>query len=299
MSDVTLLHGDCLRLMADIPAGSVDAVVTDPPYGQTNEVYDGSIAFGPDLWRECFRVAKPNAALISFTGSPTYHRIASAIEAGGWKVRQMWGWVYRDGFMTSAWPKEGFDRLAPAMDPICFATKGKVLLNLEREGDHEWVRDEVRRGEGGPSYSARSTSHGAEIGKGHWPRSITAEDVPGFEYFILSRTMGGYGWAKEKTEHPNQKPIVLMRWLVSKLPPGFLVLDPFSGCGSTAVACVEEGMRFIGIELNPEYHAMASRRIAKAERSMPLFVALPDPSLDPRPAHTPSPGQLALFPEDA
>src|SRR4051812_22276643 len=131
MPAVTLHRGDCRDVLATLPAGSIGHVVTDPPYGQTNERYDMGV--DPAVWRECYRVAADGAALLSFAGSPTYHRIASDIEAAGWTVRQMWGWIYRNGFMTSAYPKEGFDRLAPAFDPIVFATKGKVLLNLERE----------------------------------------------------------------------------------------------------------------------------------------------------------------------
>jgi site-specific DNA-methyltransferase (adenine-specific) len=265
--DVTLLLGDCLDRMAEIADGSVDAIVTDPPYGQTNEGYDGPIAFSAELWRECFRVARPDAALISFAGSPTYHKIATAVEAGGWKVRQMWGWVYRDGMITSAYPKEGFDRLAPAMDPICYATKGKVLLKLEREDGPEW-----ERGRYGCGYSARSDGNTyATRAAGHWPRSIASDGCEPFEYFVLSRA----GRKMDATGHPNQKPFALMRWLVSKLPAGSLVLDPFAGSFTTAVACLDEGMRYIGIEQNPEYLEMGRARIAAHRASTPLFAEVP------------------------
>jgi DNA modification methylase len=137
---IDLHEGTAEAVLPTLPDASVGHIVTDPPYGQTNEAYDSPVAFNPAIWRECYRVAGPNAALLSFTGGPTYHRIASAIEAAGWKVRQMWGWVYRNGFITSAYPAEGVDRLAPAMDPIVFATKGKVLLPLEREPGAAWVR---------------------------------------------------------------------------------------------------------------------------------------------------------------
>jgi hypothetical protein len=112
--------------------------VTDPPYGQTNEKYDGKHAasMSSGVWRECARIASQNSCVVAFAGSPTYHRIASAIEDAGWAIRQMWGWAYADGMITSAWPKEGFDRLAPAFDPIVFATRGKVLLNLYSNAFH-------------------------------------------------------------------------------------------------------------------------------------------------------------------
>jgi DNA modification methylase len=261
---VRLIRGDALAVLARLPDGSVDAVVTDPPYGQSNEAYDGPIAFGADLWRECYRVAAPNAALISFAGGPTYHRIATAIEAGGWKVRQMWGWVYRDGMITSAWPKEGFDRLAPAMDPIVYATKGKVLLRLEREGA-AWDRFTGRtQWQQRAHISLRANGFPAVKGAGHYPRAIVSDSIDGFQYFVLSRTQGGF--AAENDGHPNQKPLGLMRWLVSKLPPGGTVLDPFVGSGSTGVAAVQLGFNFIGIEQSAEYLAIARRRIRAAEK---------------------------------
>jgi DNA modification methylase len=271
--DVTLLLGDCLDVLSTLSDGSVDAIVTDPPYGQTNEGYDGPIAFGADLWRECFRVARPNAALISFAGSPTYHRIATAAEAGGWKVRQMWGWIYRDGFITSSYPREGFDRLGPAMDPICFATKGKVILNLSREGDYQWTDKGGGGRYDGQNYSVRAGTHGKSWGAGRWPRAIVASDgVEGFQYFVLSRTMGGSN--PEKTGHPNQKPLALMRWLVAKLPPGSVVLDPFAGSGTTGAACLDEGHAFIGIESNADYYAIAERRLAAHRSATPLLTGV-------------------------
>lgn len=255
---VNLHLGDCLDVLRTLPSASVDAVVTDPPYGQTNESYESEVAFNPAVWAECFRVARPNAALVSFAGSPTYHRIASAIEAGGWKVRQMWGWVYRDGMITSAYPKEGFDRLAPAMDPICYATKGKVILRVEREGD-AWHATRNTAG-----YSARAGLCKTTSGNGHYPRTLTSDGSEGWEYFAHSRT---HGYRDERVGHPNQKPLALMRWLIAKLP-GRVILDPFAGSATTLEAARCEGFDAIGIERDPAYHALAEKRMAAG---LPLF----------------------------
>jgi DNA modification methylase len=256
-----VIHGDCLDVLKTLADASIDAIVTDPPYAQTNEGYDSDIACRPEVWRECFRVCKPNAALLSFAGSPTYHRIASAIEAGGWKVRQMWAWVYRDGMITSAYPREGFDRLAPAMDPIVFATKGKVLLNLEREGEAWEIK--TPRSKASPM-SNRFRSPDTKGAPGRYPKSIVSDGTDPFQYFVGSRTASRRG---DRTDHPNQKPLALMRWLVSKLP-GQVILDPFAGSASTLVACLHEGKEAIGIEQNPTYVEMARRRIAEAQAEM-------------------------------
>jgi site-specific DNA-methyltransferase (adenine-specific) len=262
-----LILGDALEVLSGMPDGIADVVLTDPPYGQTNEAYDRGV--DPAVWRECFRVAAPNAALLSFAGNPTYHRIASGIEAGGWRVRQMWAWVYKDGMITSAYPREGFDRLAPAMDPICFATKGKVLLNAEREGP-AW---ECWGGRTGKEYSTRSHAIGPARLKawGHYPRSvISSEGVDGFQYFSLSRGSDRQG----RVGHPNQKPLSLLQWLLAKVP-GPVVLDPFAGSATTGVAALGMGRRFVGIEIDAAYHAIALSRLAGVDG--PLFAAAPAP----------------------
>jgi site-specific DNA-methyltransferase (adenine-specific) len=76
----------------------------------------------------------------------------------------------------------------------------------------------------------------------------------------------------EDNNHPTVKPIALMRWLVRMVtPPGGIVLDPFMGSGTTGMAAMQEGFDFIGIELKPEYVAIAERRIAEAEGKGGLF----------------------------
>ena len=255
-TSAVLYRGDCLEVLSKLPAASVDAIVTDPPYGQTNEAYDSPIAADPELWRACLRVAKPNAALISFAGSPTYHRIASAIEKAGWKVRQMWGWIYRNGFIMSRF-RDGFDRLAPAMDPICFASVGRFPLALEREGINRWKRyDKVCK----PGYSSRAQTRGLKEATGHWPRSIVAtESIPPFEYFVFN---GNHPSLKdERLGHPNQKPLRLLEWIVKKIPAPAVILDPFTGSGTTGEACLRLGHFFIGCEVDDSYFAMAAKRM--------------------------------------
>jgi site-specific DNA-methyltransferase (adenine-specific) len=261
---VELRCGDALAVLRTLEAGSVSHIVTDPPYGQSNEAYDRGVP--PEVWRECYRVAKPDAALISFAGGPTYHRIASDIEAAGWQVRQMWGWVYRNGFITSAYPSEGFDRLAPAFDPICYATKGKVLLNLNREGSGRWRRN--RNEDERCSWSERSGERAATA-LGRWPRALVAEPMLGeeFQYFALNPNSPGL--RGEKVGHPNQKPLALMLWIVRKLPRGGVVLDPYLGSGTTGLASEACGFDFIGIDNDPECIEMAGARFAGP--SMPLF----------------------------
>ena len=78
-------------------------------------------------------------------------------------------------------------------------------------------------------------------------------------------------------EHPTQKPVALMEWCIKHLPDtAQTILDPFMGSGTTGVACVNLGRKFIGIELDPGYFDIACKRITDAHRQADMFVAKPD-----------------------
>ena len=74
-------------------------------------------------------------------------------------------------------------------------------------------------------------------------------------------------------QHPNEKPVSLLIALIEKLPDAVTIFDPFMGSGSTGVAAVRCGKRFVGCEINPGYFAIAQRRIeqARAQLALPLF----------------------------
>ena len=86
--------------------------------------------------------------------------------------------------------------------------------------------------------------------------------------------------AETKTrEHPTQKPIPLMTWCIKKTQAR-LILDPFMGSGSTGVACVKLGRKFIGIEIDPKYFDVACRRIEEAHKQPDMFVSSPSPKAE-------------------
>ena len=81
--------------------------------------------------------------------------------------------------------------------------------------------------------------------------------------------------SKTPRVHPTQKPIALMEWCLGFLPNAATILDPFMGSGTTGVACVNLGRKFIGIELDPDYFDICVKRITDAHRQADLFVAKP------------------------
>lgn len=98
--DISLYEGDCRELLASLPGGSVDAVVTDPPYelGFMGRQWDSTgIAFDIGLWREVLRVLKPGGHALVFAASRTYHRLACAMEDAGFEIRDQIDWVYSSG----------------------------------------------------------------------------------------------------------------------------------------------------------------------------------------------------------
>jgi site-specific DNA-methyltransferase (adenine-specific) len=137
-----IFTGDCLEVMTYMDADSVDAIVTDPPYGLSfmDKDWDHGIP-GEHFWREALRVAKPGAYLLAFGGTRTFHRIACAIEDAGWEIRDTIMWVYGSGFPKSKnldgeWQGWG-TALKPAYEPIIVARKpliGTVAENVQAHG---------------------------------------------------------------------------------------------------------------------------------------------------------------------
>jgi site-specific DNA-methyltransferase (adenine-specific) len=89
-----IYHGDCLEVLRTMPDCSVDAVVTDPPYGLSfmGKKWDYDVP-GVDVWAECLRVLKPGGHLLAFAGTRTQHRMAVRIEDAGFEIRDMIAWV--------------------------------------------------------------------------------------------------------------------------------------------------------------------------------------------------------------
>lgn len=97
-----LIHGDCLTVMQGMEPDSVDAIVTDPPYGLSfmGKNWDHGVP-GVPFWEAALRVAKPGAHLLAFGGTRTHHRLMVAIEDAGWEIRDCLMWLYGAGFPKS------------------------------------------------------------------------------------------------------------------------------------------------------------------------------------------------------
>lgn len=110
-----LLLGDCRDSMRAMDAESIDAIVSDPPYGLSfmGKGWDHGVP-GEDFWIEALRVAKPGAHLLAFGGTRTFHRLVVAIEDAGWEIRDCLMWVYGSGFPKSLDVSKAIDKAAGA-----------------------------------------------------------------------------------------------------------------------------------------------------------------------------------------
>ena len=134
----TIHHGDCREVMATLDAESVDAIVSDPPYGLSfmGNGWDHGVP-GVEFWTEALRVAKPGAHLLAFGGTRTYHRLACAIEDAGWEIRDCVMWVYGSGFPKSHDVSKAIDKAAGAVRPRVPGGQGgnNAILGARKSGE--------------------------------------------------------------------------------------------------------------------------------------------------------------------
>lgn len=242
---------------------------------------------------EALRVLKPGGYLLAFGGTRTYHRLAVAIEDAGLEIRDCLSWQYGSGFPKSLNLPGGLGTaLKPAWEPIVVTRKpleGTVAANVLKHGTGALNIDGCRVGgdearwpanvllscptdcdgdthaSGCPCAALDAQQEGTSRYFNRLP--IEAEDlVPFFYAPKASRKEKNAGLPEGTTcPHPTVKPRSVMQHLVKLCcSKGSTVLDPFMGSGTTGVACVLEGMHFIGIELSDEYVETAKARIAHA-----------------------------------
>lgn len=174
----TIIEGDCLTAMAAMDAGSIDAIVTDPPYGLKfmGKAWDHGVP-GVPFWDAALRVAKPGSYLLAFGGTRTFHRLTCAIEDAGWEVQDCLMWLYGSGF-----PKHK-SKLKPAWEPIIMARKPAArATQLNVDACRIGATDTRRTKRGGcndfphedDSWTPRSVSVGSASGR--WPANVVLDE---------------------------------------------------------------------------------------------------------------------------
>ena len=241
MNPIELWHGDCLELMKNIPDGSVDLVLTDPPYGTTACKWDSVIPFEP-MWEQLNRIIKTNGAICLFGSEP----FSSALRMSNIKnFKYDWIWEKTVASNFAMCKKQPFKK----HEIISVFYSKQPIYNPQMERGKPYI-DKRENGK-------RNASVGVENGV---KRQRIENNGTRFPSSVQKFSNGN-----NKNVHPTQKPVPLLEYLIRTYTnEGETVLDFTMGSGSTGVACVNTGRQFIGIELDEGYFNIAKKRIEES-----------------------------------
>ena len=279
-----IINADSLQYIKGMPDNSVDAIITDPPYfidGMGEDWDNGKLRkktshasvvgslpvgmkFDPKQGRnleefmyqlsvEARRVLKPGGFFLSFSQGRLYHRMACGIEDAGFEIRDMLIW-YREG-QAKAFSQDHFVR---KMD-ISQSEKDAIIATLAGR------KTPQLKGQSEPIVLAQNPKDGTFIN--NWIEYgvgliDTTQSLDGKFPGTVMDVPKPKGQERAESKHLTLKPIRLMEHLINVFTkPGDIVFDPFSGSGTTGVACVNTGRQYIGIELTDEFYNESIKRI--------------------------------------
>lgn len=248
----SLLLGDCLERMKEIPDSSVDMILTDPPYGTTACKWDSVIPFEP-MWEQLKRIIKPNGAIVLFGAEP----FSSTLRMSNIK-QYKYDWIWEKSrpvgiFNAKLKPLRSHELISVFSDGMTAngsnrnmkyypigVCKGGVKTNNPKNGVEYSIKGYRE------SLSEKHITHGS-----NYPR-----DVLKFS-------------SESKTVHPTQKPVALLEYLIKTYTQeNETVLDFTMGSGSTGVACINTNRKFIGIEMDEGYFNIGKERMNGCEQSI-------------------------------
>ena len=254
---MTLYKGDCLEVMKLIPDASIDAVITDPPYGTTACKWDSVIDFEL-MWEQLNRIIKPNGAIVLFGSEP----FSSALLISNVKnFRHQWQWI-------KTRPTGAFQAKYMPMK----ANEDILVFGLNKVNYYPIM---VKRTEAEFKASYRkndSKSWGNNI-QGHKDNLIIRKSKEEQWYKYPTNILNIKKDTKRNGKsHPTQKPVALMEYLIKTYTnENETVLDFTMGSGTTGVAAKNLNRNFIGIEQDEKYFKIAEERINKQEKQLKIL----------------------------
>ena len=237
--ETTLWLGDCIEIMAKIPDKSVDMILCDLPFGITQNIWDKKLDF-TELWRQYSRITKDTTAVVLHCQEPFTSELIMSNKKQ-FKYKLTWYKRQCSGFLNAK-----KQPLRNCEDIAVFYKKQCTYNPQMRMGKKQIKRTGTNTGNYGKFIYMPHTS------EMYYPTTLL--DFP------LQRFKNG---------HPTQKPVALLEYLIKTYTnEGDTVLDNCMGSGSTGVACVNTGRKFIGIELDTNYFEIAENRISEAKKSI-------------------------------
>lgn len=241
--NLTLYQGDCLKILPRIKTGSIDMVLTDPPYGTTACKWDSIVPLEP-MWEQLKRIIKPNSAIVMTASQPfTSILVGSNLD---W-FRHEWIWVKNRG---SNFATLKYNPFKEHENVIVFG-KNKTTYN-------PIMQERCDSGKSRANYDFKNDGGGEAVGviKNEGRRSINKN---------LRNPSSLQKFNTQVGLHPTQKPVALMEYLIKTYTnENDTVLDFTMGSGTTGVACKNLDRKFIGIELDKKYFKLAEKRIKDA-----------------------------------
>ena len=243
---IKLMKGDCLERMKEIESGSVDMVLTDPPYGTTACKWDSIIPLEP-MWEQLKRVIKPNGAIVMTASQPfTTKLISSNYEM----FKYCWVW---EKDKPSNFALANRQPMKYHEDIVVFY-KSQATYKKQMTSGHKPMNGQASYG---------------RTNNGSTPDLHVEKKYAGGRTTRNPSTIQKFNTCKHNSIdksgfHPTQKPVALMEYLIKTYTnEGETVLDFTMGSGTTGVACVNLDRNFIGIEMDDKYFEIAKERIGK------------------------------------
>ena len=238
------MFGDCLERLKEIPSGSVDLILTDPPYQSTSCSWDSMIPFEP-MWSELKRVIKPNGACVLFSAQPfTTNLIYSNMKC--FKYSMVWKKSKCGSPLTAK-----YKPLTKHEDINVFSLHKKTLKYYPQMSE-------------GKPYKRKFTENkvnnmgfgikGVETDNNGTRHPTTILDYP-------------QQWRRQDQVHPTQKPVALLEYLIKTYTnEGETVLDFTAGSFSTGVAALNTNRKFVGVEMDEKYFEIGVNRMSDTEK---------------------------------
>ena len=242
-----LIHGECLDVMASLSPASIDLVLCDLPYGTTACAWDAVIPLS-SLWVNYRRITKPNAAIV-LTASQPFTSILVTSNITEFKCEWIWKKNAGSNFaVTKTQPMKEHES-------VLVFSQGRPTYNAQMQERAPTGKAMIRSGVRSKASIGNDVYGGANKGYDNSKQNIELRVPSSVQLFNRERGL-----------HPTQKPVALMEYLIRTYSkPGDVVLDNTMGSGTTGVACINTGRRFIGIERDESYFNVACARIAEAD----------------------------------